>query len=82
MLLSLLGAWLIVFRITRPLKALQQAAREVGAGATPARLDEGGPTELATVAHAFNQMSADLAQHRSGSGADPGRASPTICARR
>ncbi len=62
MLLSLLGAWLIVFRITRPLKALQQAAREVGAGATPARLDEGGPTELATVAHAFNQMSADLAR--------------------
>lgn len=61
MLLSLLGAWLIVFRITRPLKALQQAAREVGAGATPARLDEGGPTELATVAHAFNQMSTDLA---------------------
>ncbi|MBK7017242.1 MAG: HAMP domain-containing protein [Sulfuritalea sp.] len=61
MLLSLLGAWLIVFRITRPLKALQQAAREVGAGTTPARLDEGGPTELATVAHAFNQMSADLA---------------------
>ncbi len=62
LLLSLGGAWLIVFRITRPLKALQGAAREVGAGATPARLDEGGPTELATVAHAFNQMSADLAQ--------------------
>ncbi len=62
LLLSLFGAWLIVFRITRPLKALQRAAREVGAGSTPARLDEGGPTELATVAHAFNQMSADLAQ--------------------
>jgi two-component system osmolarity sensor histidine kinase EnvZ len=62
LLLSLLGAWLIVFRITRPLKALQLAARKVGAGETPARLDEGGPTELATVAHAFNQMSADLAQ--------------------
>ena len=62
LLLSLGGAWLIVFRITRPLKALQRAAREVGAGGTPARLDEGGPTELATVAHAFNQMSADLAQ--------------------
>ena len=62
LLLSLGGAWLIVFRITRPLKALQQAAREVGAGGTPARLDEGGPTELATVARAFNQMSADLAQ--------------------
>jgi two-component system osmolarity sensor histidine kinase EnvZ len=62
LLLSLFGAWLIVFRITRPLKALQQAAHKVGAGETAERLDEGGPTELATVAHAFNQMSADLAQ--------------------
>jgi len=62
LLLSLVGAWLIVFRITRPLKALQLAARDVGAGVTPARLDEGGPTELATVARAFNQMSADLAR--------------------
>jgi two-component system osmolarity sensor histidine kinase EnvZ len=62
LLLSLVGAWLIVFRITRPLKALQLAARKVGAGETPARLDESGPTELATVAHAFNQMNTDLAQ--------------------
>jgi two-component system, OmpR family, osmolarity sensor histidine kinase EnvZ len=62
LMLSLVGAWLIVFRITRPLKSLQQAARKVGAGETPARLDESGPTELATVAHAFNQMSTDLAQ--------------------
>ena len=62
LLLSLCGAWLIVFRITRPLKDLQEAARKVGAGETPPRLDEGGPTELATVAGAFNQMSADLAQ--------------------
>ena len=62
LLLSLCGAWLIVFRITRPLKDLQEAARKVGAGETPPRLDEGGPTELATVAGAFNQLSADLAQ--------------------
>ena len=62
LLLSLFGAWLIVFRITRPLKALQEAARKIGAGETPTRLDESGPTELVTVAHAFNQMSADLAQ--------------------
>ncbi|MCF8184983.1 MAG: HAMP domain-containing protein, partial [Polynucleobacter sp.] len=60
LLLSLLGAWLIVFRITRPLKDLQEAARKVGAGETPTQLDESGPTELATVAHAFNQMNADL----------------------
>ncbi|MCM2289063.1 MAG: ATP-binding protein, partial [Sulfuritalea sp.] len=32
------------------------------AGETPAQLDESGPTELATVARAFNQMSSDLAQ--------------------
>jgi len=62
LLLSLLGAWLIVYRITRPLKALELAARKVGAGETATRLDESGPSELATVAHAFNQMSADLAQ--------------------
>ncbi|KAF0163290.1 MAG: two-component system OmpR family osmolarity sensor histidine kinase EnvZ [Rhodocyclaceae bacterium] len=62
LLLSLVGAWLIVYRITRPLKALVLAARKVGAGETATRLDEGGPSELATVAHAFNQMSADLAQ--------------------
>ena len=62
LLLSLVGAWLIVYRITRPLKALELAARKVGAGETATRLDESGPSELATVAHAFNQMSADLAQ--------------------
>ena len=62
LLLSLFGAWLIVFRITRPLKALQEAAHKIGAGETPTRLNESGPTELATVAHAFNQMNADLAQ--------------------
>ncbi|MFA4969111.1 MAG: ATP-binding protein [Sulfuritalea sp.] len=62
LLLSLVGAWLIVYRITRPLKALELAARKVGAGDTALRLDENGPSELATVAHAFNQMSADLAQ--------------------
>lgn len=62
LLLSLLGAWLIVFRITRPLKLLERAAQKVGAGQTPPHLPEHGPTEVATVSHAFNQMSADLAQ--------------------
>lgn len=62
LLLSLLGAWLIVFRITRPLKALQQAAEKVGAGETAVHLEESGPSELATVARAFNGMSADLAR--------------------
>ena len=62
MSLALLGAWVTVRRIARPLNALANAARTVGQGEIPPRLDETGPVELATVAHAFNQMSLDLAQ--------------------
>lgn len=62
LLLSLAGAWLIVFRITRPLKRLEHAANKVGAGETPPHLPEDGPTEIATVSRAFNQMGSDLAQ--------------------
>ena len=62
LLLALAGAWLIVFRITRPLKALETAARKLGAGETPSPLPEHGPDELVAVTHAFNQMSANLKQ--------------------
>ncbi len=62
LLLSLVGAWLIVFRITRPLKALETAARKIGAGETAPLLPEHGPQELVAVTAAFNHMSADL-QH-------------------
>jgi len=60
--LALLGAYLIMFRVTRPLKALAGAAREIGLGRTPPPLEEAGPGEIRTVAHAFNQMSQDLAR--------------------
>jgi two-component system osmolarity sensor histidine kinase EnvZ len=60
LLLSLVGAWLIVFRITRPLKALEAAARKIGAGETAPLLPEHGPQELVAVTTAFNHMSADL----------------------
>lgn len=62
LLLSLVGAWLIMFFITRPLKALQGGAQSVGRGVAPPPLAEDGPTEIATVARAFNQMNASLAQ--------------------
>ncbi|MDP1653267.1 MAG: ATP-binding protein [Rhodocyclaceae bacterium] len=62
LLLALAGAWLIVFRITRPLKALEAAARKLGAGETPPALREHGPDEIVAVTHAFNQMSANLKQ--------------------
>lgn len=59
-LLAIIGAWLVMSRVTKPLKALTAAAQEVGRGKTPAPLEEDGPTELATVSKAFNQMSADV----------------------
>jgi two-component system, OmpR family, osmolarity sensor histidine kinase EnvZ len=62
LLLALFGAWLIVFRITRPLKALERAAKKVGAGETAPPLPEKGPDELVAVTVAFNQMNRDLAR--------------------
>ncbi len=62
LLLSLAGAYLIVFRVTRPLKALATAATDLGHGQSPAPLETDGPAEIDALAHAFNQMTADLAR--------------------
>lgn len=62
LLLSLAGAYLIMFRVTRPLKALSNSATEIGRGRTPPPIEETGPSEIVAVASAFNQMSADLAR--------------------
>ena len=62
LLLSLIGAWLIVSRINRPLKALAAAAGDIGQGRTPPPLPESGPVEIQTLAHSFNRMSQDLAR--------------------
>ncbi len=59
---ALAGAWFIVFRLRRPLRALVGAAADVGRGRLPAPLDESGPQEIQTVSHAFNQMTRDLAR--------------------
>jgi two-component system, OmpR family, osmolarity sensor histidine kinase EnvZ len=61
-LLSLVGTYLIVSRVGRPLGAVAAAARVVGQGRHPEHLDERGPKEIAEVAHAFNQMTGDLAR--------------------
>jgi two-component system osmolarity sensor histidine kinase EnvZ len=61
LLLALLGAYFIARQVTHPLKRLAQAARQVGEGKTPPPLPERGAQEVATVSHAFNRMSADLA---------------------
>ncbi|MBK5104046.1 MAG: HAMP domain-containing protein [Burkholderiales bacterium] len=62
LLLSLIGAWLIVSRINRPLKALANAAADIGSGKVPAPLTESGPIEIQTLARSFNQMTRDLAR--------------------
>ncbi len=58
--LALLGAYLIVARINRPLRELAGAAGEIGRGKTPPPVAETGPTEIRTLAHAFNRMASDL----------------------
>jgi two-component system, OmpR family, osmolarity sensor histidine kinase EnvZ len=62
LLLSLLGAWLLVSQLHRPLKRLAFAAREIGRGDYPGKLKESGPSELVAVTSAFNQMAADMHQ--------------------
>lgn len=62
LVLALLGAWLVMFRVTRPLKALERAAAEIGRGRRPAPVVEAGPEEIRLLARNFNQMNADLAR--------------------
>jgi two-component system osmolarity sensor histidine kinase EnvZ len=61
LLLALAGGGLIVRQVGKPLRELANAARLIGRGETPAPIVEAGAAETAAVAHAFNQMSADLA---------------------
>jgi len=63
LVLALAVAWFIVSRITRPLRALGDAAESVGRGRMPAPLPETGAEELKQLAAAFNRMASDLTQH-------------------
>ncbi|HZM44878.1 MAG TPA: ATP-binding protein [Burkholderiales bacterium] len=58
--LALVGAWLVVFRINRPLSALTRAAEAMGRGKVPPPVPETGPSEISTLSRAFNQMASDL----------------------
>lgn len=59
--LALTGGALIARQVGRPLRELAVAARALGRGETPMPLSEHGSEETLAVAHAFNQMAADLA---------------------
>ncbi|CAE6801492.1 ATP-binding protein [Paraburkholderia haematera] len=60
--LAALTGYVIQRHLNQPLQQLTQAARRVSAGETPAPLPTDGPTEIATVSSAFNQMTHALQQ--------------------
>ncbi|ACD20184.1 ATP-binding protein [Paraburkholderia phytofirmans] len=60
--LAALTGYLIQRHLNRPLQELTRAARRVSAGETPAPLPTDGPTEIAAVSGAFNQMTQALQQ--------------------
>ncbi|KAB2925710.1 MAG: HAMP domain-containing protein [Dechloromonas sp.] len=61
--LALVVAWLIASRISKPLRAMAEAADTVGHGRTPAPLAESGAEELRRLAGAFNAMASSLERH-------------------
>jgi two-component system osmolarity sensor histidine kinase EnvZ len=60
LLLSIVGAYLIVRRITAPLRAAVPAAAAIGRGELPPPLPESGPREVAALGRAFNEMARDI----------------------
>ncbi|MFL9868130.1 ATP-binding protein [Paraburkholderia fungorum] len=60
--LAALTGYVIQRHLNQPLRQLTRAARRVSAGETPAPLPTDGPTEIATVSSAFNQMTHALQQ--------------------
>lgn len=60
--LSVLGGWLFVRRLNKPLQALQRAAKQVGLGQFPDPLPLEGSTEIVAVTKAFNRMSQNIKQ--------------------
>ncbi|TYK67119.1 two-component system sensor histidine kinase EnvZ [Colwellia echini] len=61
-LLSVMGGWLFVRQLNRPLKSLELAAKDVGRGDFPDPLTERGTSEIMAVTQAFNQMSKGIKQ--------------------
>ncbi len=62
LLTSVLGAWLMVTAINRPLDAITRAASALGRGERPAAVPETGPPEIRALGRAFNRMAYDLGQ--------------------
>ena len=61
-LLSVIGGWVFVRQLNRPLKSLEIAAEDVGRGDFPEPLVERGTSEIMAVTQAFNHMSKGIKQ--------------------
>lgn len=61
-LLSVMGGWVFVRQLNRPLKSLEIAAEDVGRGNFPEPLKERGTSEIMAVTQAFNHMSRGIKQ--------------------
>ncbi|WP_130393643.1 ATP-binding protein [Cupriavidus agavae] len=61
-LLAALAGYLLQRHLNRPLRELERAARKIHAGELPEPLPVDGPTEIATVSQAFNDMTEALRQ--------------------
>ena len=61
---TLATAWLLARRVTAPVAGLADAARQIGRGEHPGRLDESGDREIAGLARAFNEAAERLAAER------------------
>jgi two-component system osmolarity sensor histidine kinase EnvZ len=61
-LLSVIGGWVFVRQLNRPLKSLEIAAENVGRGDFPEPLVERGTSEIMAVTQAFNHMSKGIKQ--------------------
>lgn len=60
--LSVLGGWLFVRNLNRPLKDLRNAALEVAGGQRPQPVVEQGPCDVVEVVQAFNKMALAVRQ--------------------
>lgn len=60
LLIAVLGTFLIVWRLNRPIGDLAEAAATLGRGGDPPPVPERGPGEIRSLARAFNQMKEDL----------------------
>ncbi|MGA9854124.1 MAG: ATP-binding protein [Gammaproteobacteria bacterium] len=59
-IIAIIGAYLVIFRLDRQLHKVLEAARAIGRGETPGNLDESGPDEIRDLSRGFNQMAEGL----------------------